>query len=1014
MKLKALTILCAFGFVFASTAAAQHTVSGTVTASDDGNPLPGVTVLYQGTTIGTATNSDGKYELNVPSDTGTLVFSSIGFNQQEVAINGRSVINVEMMAGVTELSEVVVTGYGNVEKQNFTGSVSTVSSESFENIPAVSVDQVLKGNVTGASISASTGTPGAVQQIRIRGLSSINAGVSPLYVIDGVPVVSGSNAASGATSSLGVLANLSPSDIKSVTILKDASSTAPYGARGSNGVIVIETKDGREGDVTYSVAMQRGFNDRAVAGPGALNAEQWDQLYYDATGNYLQRFGLEGTRDQVDNFIGSSGWDGETNTNWGDVVTNDAAVQQSYDISARGGNESTTFYASAGFFEQQGQTIGTSLDRISGKLNIQHRFDDRVRLNNSFNGSYVNQDGILEGAGYFGNPVLSEFFLPPIYKVYNDDGSPKTDSFGTFLYNPVAVQEMDIDRKTNYRLINNTTVDVNIMENLSFTTNFSIDYILTEEKYYNNPYYGDSEDVRGSVSDYDTRNFNYVWRNNLQYVFQPKEDHLFDVKLISESQRNYNRFLGAYGEGYAAAGLVNLASTASPNWVSGSTSDWAVQSFTGLVNYTFSDKVLADVSLRREGNSRFSEAKRWGTFWSVGLGYKLTEEEFFQDMEWLDFLKVRASYGLTGNASIGLNNYQALASFTGSYNNYPNFQPGQLGNSGLTWEKAKSLDIGVEFEALDRISGSVVAFKKNSYDLLFNVPLSRTTGHSSQLQNSGELYNKGLEVELNANIVQGKNFAWSLGGNFTTLKNEITELPVDLNGEPVEITTSTRYRAVVGYAVDSWFMKEWAGVDPANGDPLWYMDDGNGGRTTTNDYNAADEYYQGGNAQPTKFGGFNTRFDAYGFTVSADLYYAFGHKVYDSWAFYMKSDGAYSPFFGQYASMTDYWEEPGDIAKNPKPIAFIGNKNSSSTSSRRLYDGDYLRLSSLNVGYNIPAKYLENVGLKSAMVYFNGTNLWTYTFDEDLKYDPDTPANGFLDLNSAPLKSITFGIKANF
>src|SRR5699024_6059276 len=443
------------------------------------------------------------------------------------------------------------------------------------------------------------------------------------------------------------------------------------------------------------------------------------------------------------------------------------------------------------------------------------------------------------------------------------------------------------------------------------------------------------------------------------------------------------------------------------------TEDWAVQSFTGLVNYGYNDKLFVDASLRYEGNSRFASDERWGTFWSFGAGYILSEEDFLQNADWLSFLKLRASYGKTGNANIGLNEYQALVGF-GSYNDMPNIQPSQLGNLGLTWEKANSIDAGIEFGFLDnRIDGSITYFRKESKDLLYDVPLSFTSGYASQVQNVGELYNQGLEVELNGNIVNTKNVSWNLGGNFTTLENEVTKLPTDANGNPIDIKTSTRYRAVEGYEVNAWHMREWAGVDSENGDPLWYMDDGNGGRTTTNNYNEADSYYQDASAMPTMFGGLNTRVDVFGFYVSANMYYAFGHKVFDSWASYMRSDGAYSPAVGQYAGQADDWTPDYTDADNPKPV-FGGNKNSNQTSSRFLYDGDYLRLKTLNVGYHIPARYLQNIGLKSATVYFLGQNLWTHAFDDDLKYDPETKQSGFTDLQAAPIKSVTFGVKVNF
>jgi TonB-linked SusC/RagA family outer membrane protein len=580
------------------------------------------------------------------------------------------------------------------------------------------------------------------------------------------------------------------------------------------------------------------------------------------------------------------------------------------------------------------------------------------------------------------------------------------------IFNPVYVQENDIDRKRNYRLINNTKVDVTLAENLILSSRMSIDYMQTEEKYYNDPFYGDSDDTNGSVNDISNRNFNYVWQNRLQYYWYPAEDHDVTLQAISESQRNYYARIDAYGEGFAADGLHNLTSTASPQFVGGITEDWAVQSFTALANYGFQKKLYADVSFRYEGSSRFASDERWGSFYSLGLGYVLSEEAFMQDFDWLNNLKIRASAGKTGNASVDLNQYQATVGF-GSYNDLANIQTNQLGNRNLTWETANSIDIGVDFELFERLSGSVTAFKKTSKDLLYGVPLSFTTGHEDQVQNIGELYNQGIEVELNADIIRTKDFAWNLGGNFSTLKNEVTKLPLDGNGDPIELTTATRWRAVEGYELNAWYMREWAGVDPDTGDPLWYMDDGNGGRTTTNQYNQADRYYQGASALPTVTAGINTRIDVMDFYVSANIYYSGGNKVYDSWAYYMRSDGAFSPAFGQYERQADYWEQPGDVAENPRPV-FGGNLLSNETSSRFLYDGDYIRLRTVNIGYNVPTRFAQQIGLKSATVYFLGQNLWTYAFDDDLKYDPQVRADGFLDLNAAPLRSVTFGINVNF
>ena len=1006
--------------LFSASAYAQSgSITGEVTDAETGEALIGATVYIESIQKGAQTNLDGQYTISdIPTGTYTVTISYVGYKSftSDVQV-GDGTVNLDAQLGVSlvGLDEVVVTGFGTIDRQAFTGTVASVSSEQLENVPVASIDGALQGNAAGVFVTSSTGTPGAVQEIRIRGISSVNADTDPLFVIDGVPVISGDNAESTATSSLGVLSSLSSSDIESITVLKDAASTAPYGARGSNGVVVITTKSGRSGSTTYSISAQRGINNRATTSEKPMGAFEQDE-YVNAA--IINAFGSLEAAFENPGINGSSAlrdyygvWDGETNQDWSEPILNEDAVQQEYALSARGGNDVTNFYASASVFGQEGQVIGSSLDRITGKLDISHKLDDRVRVQNSFTGSFVEQDGILEGSAYFSNPVTAQYFAPPWDAAYNDDGSLNLNVGGS-IRNPVYLQKNDIDRKRNYRITNNTKIDVNIVENLQFTTRFSADYLETEEKYYDNPILSDSDDVNGSVNDISNRNFNYVWQNTLTYLYVPTQGHNFTFKAISESQRNYYYLLDAYGEGIAAERLINLNTTASPQFVDSETTDWAVQSFTGLVNYGFQGKIYADASIRHEGNSRFAPSERWGTFWSIGLGYVLTEEEFMEGLEFINFLKVRGSYGTTGNSGVGINNYQATVGFF-AYDDIATIQPSNLGNRNLTWETGTSYDLGIEIELLNKASAGITFFRKDSENLLFDVPLSFTTGHEEQSQNIGKLYNQGIEIEANLDIVRTRDFKWNLGGNFSSIKNEVTDLPVDGNGENIEITTGTRYRAVEGYEVNAWFMREWAGVDPDNGDPLWYMDDGNGGRTTTNDYNSADRYYMGGSALPTTYGGVNTRFDFMNFYASANLYYSFGGKAYDSWALYMRSDGQFAGSFGQYARQGDYWTPNNTDAKNPRPL-FGGNLNSNGTSSRFLYDSDYLRLRTLNIGYNVPARYLQEIGLKSATVYFLGQNLWTYAFDDELKFDPEVRADGFYDQNAAPLKSVTFGVKVNF
>lgn len=1005
LALAMLLPICAF--------AQSGSITGKVTDAKTGEPLAGATAYIQSLQKGAQADLDGNYTIsNLPSGSYALEVNYIGYRKFNTTVevgSGTVQLDITLDLDLVGLEELVVTGYGTIDRASFTGTVSSVSAEKFESVPVASVDAALQGQASGVSISASSGTPGSTQDIRIRGISSINAGTSPLFVIDGVPVVNGNTSTNGGTSSLSFLSTLNSADIENITVLKDAASTAPYGARGTNGVIVITTKSGREGNTTYSVSAQRGVNNPAVEGPGALNAAQHDELYNESLFN-AGGLGCGTTKAEI-NTNCPSGWDGVTDTDWGEEARNENAVQQEYNLSARGGNATTNFYVSMGMFAQEGPVNGSSVDRYTGSFDISHKLDDRVKFSNSMTGSFVEQDGILEGAGYFGSPILAEFFMLPIDKARNDDGTPNIDNLSNSIFNPLYIQENDIDRNRTYRLMNNSSLDIKINNNLTFTTKYAIDFTLAEEKNYNNIYYGDSDDESGSVDDYTYRNFNYVWQNMLNYNWVPSSDHSFNFKVWNEIQKNYNFQVGGSGNGIATTGLYNVNTTAINTGYSYS-EDWAVMSFTGLVNYGFQDKIFVDASFRQEGSSRFADDQRWGNFYSVGVGYVLSEEEFIKNLDFINFLKVRASYGLTGNASVALNSYQATVSYTGSYDESPAISTDNLGNKALTWENANSYDVGVEFEVLEKLSGSATFFRKNSYDLLFSVPLSRTTGHSSQTQNIGELYNQGFEFEANVDVVRTRDIKWNISGNLTLLKNEVTDLPVDGNGEDIEIKGSQTYSAVRGYEVGAWYMRKWAGVDPANGDPLWYID-GKGG-ATTNDYNAAEAAYQGASAMPTKFGGLSTRLDVKDFYVSATLYYSFGNKVYDGWATYMTSDGRFGYGYGSYASQYDRWQEPGDNALNPKPIYGSNTRFTTNTSTRRLYDGDYLRLKNLNIGYNVPAKYLETVGVKSATLYFLGQNLWTHTFDDLLTYDPEVRSDGQLDLQAAPIKSVTVGIRANF
>ena len=1003
MNKNLLLILLLVGYTSLVSAQTDR-ISGTVTSQESGEALPGVNVLVKNSTAGTVTDIEGNYSLNVTDENPVLQFSFIGFVTAEEAVNGRTTVDMALSPDLQQLSEVVVTGYGERSKEAFTGSVSTVEAQTIENKPFTTVDQALQGNVAGLQLSAGSGTPGSVQDIRIRGISSITANNEPLFVIDGVPVVSGENDRSTSTGGLSILASLNNNDIESITVLKDASATALYGARGSNGVIIITTKNGKAGKPVISFSAQGGVIARAVDGPEMLNATQWNELYYESRVNAGDAATVAEAQQLFPN-----GWDGQTNTDWGDVVRNEDAKTQNYDLSVRGGNDASNYYASLGYMQQDGVNIGADFERVTGKLSYGNSLTDKLSLTTSTNVSYVYQKGQLEGFFYFGNPDASIIFSQPIDRAYNEDGTPNLDLSNSY-FNPVYIANNNIWSRKQTRMFNSSTLEYKILKNLKFTSTLGLDYLSTEELYYDNRQYGDGVANGGSSYIYTNRNFNWDWKNMLDYSWRINDEHKADFKLVYEAQQNKYRTIGTGGYGIAADGLFYPESVGTPDFASGFLSDWAINSVLGVVNYTFKGNVFLDGTFRREGNSRFAPGKRWGSFYSVGASWVFSDEAFMQGLSgWLNTTKLRGSYGKTGNAGIDINQYQAFLNFSGDYDGQAAAFPSQLGNTDLTWENSESWNIGLDWGVFNRLTGTVEYFRRRTYDLLLNVPLSNTSGFTSQTQNVGEMVNRGWEASLSADILSGE-FSWNLSVNATSVHNRVTELPISSSGEEIGITTD-RQRVTEGEAAYSWYIPTWAGVDPATGQPQWYVE-GTSGETTATYADAGRSFHR--SAAPTFFGGLTNRFEFKGVYLSASLYYSTGNNLYDNYAFWTLSDGLYNfTYSNGYARLYDRWQQPGDVSENPQNV-FNNTSRSSSTSTRRLYSGEYLRLRDLTLGYNLPDNLISRIGLSAVNIYLKGNNIWTYTPDENLEFDPETGADGFLSLNAPPIKTYALGLIVSF
>jgi len=1019
--MKKMTIFLAFLLFVGFQAKAQMQITGKVTEAETSVPIPGVTVVVKdNATIGTTTDIEGNYSLTVPGSTEALMFSFVGMKAVEEQIAGRSVINVIMEPAVLAMDEVIVTGYSSIRKSEVTGSSVQIGGEELANMPVVSVDQALQGKVAGVNISSVSGTPGSVQDVRIRGRSSITAGNEPLYVIDGVPMVSDNVSATASGSSLSALASLSSNNIESITVLKDASATAQYGARGANGVIVITTKTGKSGDMKINLTATHGVSNDAIKGPEVLTGAEREMLFYESL---INTFGLE---DQAaakafyeanPTTFGTDyvQWNaaGRPETDWADIITNKNAPMSEYNLSASGGSEKIDYYVSLGSYKQEATVIGSEFSRYSGSLNLNANLSPKLRFTTRNNASHSYQDGLLEGDAFFSSPRAVKYFMPSIDQAYNEDGSINYQT--TSLPNPLWIAQEDVDDSKFTRILSNNTLKWETpIENLNFSSKVNIDYRVYNYKRYRNPIRGDGDGVNGYGWQAHSNSVTYVWQNSLDYNLT-MSDHKFNFKLLQEYQENRYYYLDADGDNFSDRGLTNLNSAGNPTWVDSYFEDWYIGSYLGMIHYSYANKYILDVNYRREGSSRFSPENRWGNFWAVGGAWNVHNESFMKGIsDSFNNLKIRASYGVTGNANIGINQYQAFLGYDADYASTGAIYVSTFGNNKLSWETSHSLDIGMDYGLFNnRIRGSLGYYRRETQDMLLAVPLSLTSGFEEQEQNIGRMENKGVEIELFIDIVRSTDFNVTIGGNLGTNKNEVLELAKDPNGDDINIMDEISIsRVEVGHPVFGWYMPTWAGVDPETGNEMWYVNPEESDETTFN-YNEATSVWQGGSAIPSLTAGINLHIDYKGFFLDVNGYYAGGHKVYEGWHRYTQGTDVFPVAYYQgIDAILDRWQQPGDEGVRYGKFEYTGRPWQ--RHSKFLYDGDYFRLRDVTLGYDFDLDILNKAGISNLRIFVRGTNLYTWVKDDNLLYDPEVDATGHVDLFTPPVKSYIFGININF
>ncbi|MBB1284306.1 TonB-dependent receptor [Flavisolibacter sp. BT320] len=983
----------AFSFV---AIAQNRTITGRVT-DEGGTGLSGASVLVRGTNIGVATDQDGNFSIAVPPGATVLQVSYSGLGEKEISLTNATNYTIQLSATANTLNEVVVAvAYGEQERRRLTGSVGKVSARQVENVPMASVDQILQGKVAGLQSLPVSGQPGAAQQIRIRGIGSISASSAPLFVIDGIPVNSGD--ASNLTNSSNLLATLNPNDIESISVLKDASAASIYGSRAANGVIIINTKKGRPGKTRIRVDAEFGRNDIAYqpARGKPLNRQEAFDLYTEG----LLNLGLN--QATVDFYMNEVlGYKNDANHDWMDLVTR-KGLQQQVNVSASGGDPKTQFYLSGGYFKQQSPVIGSELTRYSVTTNLKHQVSNIVGVGVNFNLSSFNQMGESESAN-FRNPMLAGIGLLPTMPAYNPDGSVNYDpTVFNQIFNPLAIRQYDKQQNQTSKLLGSAFLEIKPVQNLKLTSRFGLDYNNIEEYSYYNPIFGDFAAEKGLSANSYNRLYNWVWTNFGDYNFRTFDDKIDgSITLGYEAQQSKTSLHSGVGNVLPANSSIVYPVPAVPTTASLSGSDYSFTSVFSRAQFNFLNRYSLSGSLRRDASSRFGSNNRNGTFWSVGAAWNIDQEEFFSNSGILSALKLRASYGVNGNAGIGNYDWRSVFSFSTTYNGEPGSFQNSIGNNNLTWEQNKPFDVGLEIGVLDnRISLEADYYIRKTENLLLNEPLSATGGFTTYSNNVGAMENKGFEFTLNATPMSSRNFSWNIILNTAFNKNKVTRLR-----EGVDEIIGNPFTLRVGEDVQSYYLRHWAGSDPETGDPLWYKDGSKKG--TTNDFSQAARELVG-SASPKSFGGISTSLRYKSITLDAQLNYQYGNYVFNQWDFVFISDGVY---FGlnQNRAALERWQKPGDITSVPR--FEIGNATASNEfSTRYLYKGDFLRLRNLTLAFELPANLAQKARLTGARLYVRGTNLWTKTFDKNLTMDPEQPVSGLSDLQFFNPKSYTVGL----
>lgn len=1024
--------LLACALLLGGAAYAQNmTVKGKVTAN--GLEMPGVTVSVKGTAGGTITSLDGDF--TIKADAGSvLVFSFIGYETVEVPVKGNGPINVELREKTTDLDEVVIAvPYGTAKKSTFTGSAGVVDKKIIANSQVASVSQALQGSVAGLQSFSASGQPGEDATILIRGVGSVNASTTPLYVVDGVPYD-------------GALSSISNQDIASITVLKDAAAASLYGSRAANGVVMITTKQGsKKSAPSIEISAKYGFSDRAVKDYEQVSTEQYFMLEWEAIRNMrmslrnpdtAEAAAAYATQNLTLNYIGINpygtaypqpiGTDGKLvegarllwNDSWEDALSQDAHYT---DLSARvsGGSENLQYYFSLGYMDNQGAYIGSGFKRYTLRANITSDLTKWLQVGVNVGLTHSIQDFPKSDDSSLGNVVLAARSIPSFYPVYErdpetgayvlDENGQRVYDYGKYRHGSYAgynqAQSMLYDKNEIKRDAASVRgyLQVTPIEGLTYKMSLNIDYNSRFTHDYANPTYG-KEPVTGSVSKRNTRTTGMTFNNVVNWEHTFGEVH--NVRLMAGQEYyeyNTSNFGGSRSnvitDGYFEP---DVASTLTG--FSGNSDQYKLLSYFGQAEYNYAQKYFASVSMRADGSSRFHPDNRWGAFWSFGGSWKIGREAFVEEAagSWLSDLTLRASYGAQGNDNVGYYAYQALYGI-GSFLGETALTTSRLDTPELSWETNLNANIGLDFSLWsNRLFGTVEWFQRTSKDLLFARDLVPSSGFSSIDDNIGKVRNYGWEFTLGGTPILTRDWTWRLSVNATTYKNEIVNIPTD-------VMWSGTKKWVKGGSIYDFWMYEWAGVDPETGDAQWYMTDTETGeRVKTTNYGSltSQDKVKVGNALPKVSGGFQSDLTWRDLSLSMAFAYSIGNKIYNrDKASLMGVSGANGSTMSK--DLLNRWTPENTQTDVPR-LEYDQTSYFTSASTRWLVDGSYLRLKTVTLNYNLPKKWIQPAMLKDVSIYVQGENLLTFSKQQGL--DPEQALGGVTYWRYPAMKTLSFGI----